>query len=101
LGSITTVHVYVSGTRSVFVSDVSQPEMGVPSFDPISPSIESTQSIVALVSPEPPSRKLTWMSASGGLWKVAVAPAPGGVVPQPVPFATVTNRSVSVAAAAP
>jgi hypothetical protein len=60
-----------------------------------------SQEIVALVSPEPPSRKLTWMSESGGLWNVAVALAAGRLSVQLVPFATVTDWSASDASASP
>src|SRR5439155_5413940 len=72
-GSTTIVQVYVSGGRLVSVSEVSHPWVGVESFDPMSVLLESTQLMVALVSPDPLSLKLTWMSESGALVKVAVA----------------------------
>src|SRR4029450_3876643 len=45
---------------------------------------------VALVSPEPPSRKLTWMSASGALVNVATAVPVGWLSVPLVPLTTVT-----------
>jgi hypothetical protein len=57
-----------------------------------------SQLIVALVSPDPPSRKLTWMSESGGLVK-AMTPVPVGTLDvQFVPWVATTDTFVWLAA---
>src|SRR5215211_2057921 len=48
---------------------------------------------VALVSPEPPSRKLTWTSASGALVNVTTPLPVGWLSVQFVPVTTVAVRS--------
>jgi hypothetical protein len=50
------------------------------------------------VSPEPPSRKFTWMSASGGLMKVTLFASVGWSVVQLVPVTTVALWSVGAGA---
>src|SRR5215218_2089164 len=47
---------------------------------------------VALVSPEPPSRKLTWTSASGAFVNVTTPVPVGWLLVQFVPVATVAVR---------
>src|SRR3954471_9472047 len=72
----------------VTVVEASQPAAAVLEVVPV----ELSQVIdVADVSSEPPSRKFTWMSERGGSVNVAVAPAPGRLLPQSVPLATVTD----------
>ena len=75
---------------SSWVTEASQPPAGVVSA--VSRGCaQPAQSIdVRLVSPEPPSRKLTWMSASGTLTNVATAVPVGSLSVQFVPATTVT-----------
>src|SRR5437773_12473839 len=77
--TLTPVTVWVLSQPVVFASD------GVPvallQVIPAAPSF---------VSVDPPSRKRTWMSESGGSVKVAVAPEPGRLVVQFVPLDTVS-----------
>jgi hypothetical protein len=76
---------------------VSQPVAGVMLVVPVVVS----QLIVALVSPDPPSRKLTWMSESGGFVK-ATTPVPvGRLVVQLVPWVATTTMSVWLASPYP
>src|SRR5437879_1760 len=81
-----------AGETPVTLFDVSQPVAGV--VEPVPSAL--SQVIVALVSPDPPSRKLTWISESGGLVKTA-AVAVGSLAPQSVPFETVTSTFVWLA----
>ena len=86
-GSITIVQWTVVGASTpVTVREVSQPVAGVSLPVPVVLS----QVIVADVSPEPPSRKFTWMSDSGGSVNVTTAAPVGGVSVQLVPVTTVT-----------
>ncbi len=71
---MTMVQVTVVGACTpVTVREVSQPVAGVLSPVPVVLS----QVIVPLVSPEPPSRKFTWMSAVGVSVKEVVSPTYG------------------------
>src|SRR5437879_4967100 len=93
-GSIVIVHVTTVGAATfVTVRDVSHPVAAVLSPVPVVLS----QLMVADVSVDPPSRKLTWMSESGALVKVAVAAAAGLGLVQLVPLATVTATLAWVA----
>jgi hypothetical protein len=78
----------------VTVREVSQPDVGVLSPVPVVLS----QVIVADVSPEPPSRKFTWMSDSGGSVNVTTPDPVGRLLVQLVPLTTVAVRSDSDAA---
>ena len=90
---MTMVQVMVRGDGSIemssCVTESSQPVAGVVSA--VVPVL--AQAIdVALVSPEPPSRKLTWMSASGALVNVTTPVPVGWLSVQFVPLTTVAVR---------
>ena len=93
-GSITIVQVTVRGEGSIAmpscVTESSQPVAGVVlGAVPVSAQVID----VALVSPEPPSRKFTWISASGAFVKVTTAAPVGWLSVQFVPATTVAVRS--------
>jgi hypothetical protein len=87
------VQVIVRGDGSIemssWVTESSQPEAGVVSA--VVPVLAQVID-VALVSPEPPSRKLTWMSASGVLVNVTTPAPVGWLSVQFVPVTTVAVR---------
>ena len=78
----------VGASIPVTVRDVSQPLAAVLSPVPVVLS----QVIVADVSPEPPSRKFTWMSDNGGSVNVTTADPLGRLSVQLVPFTTVAVK---------
>jgi hypothetical protein len=90
---MTMVQVTVRGDGSIAMSscvtDTSQPVAGVVSGDV--PVLLHTID-VALVSPDPPSRKLTWISASGALVNVTTPAPVGWLLVQYVPLTTVATR---------
>src|SRR5437879_1871278 len=85
--TLTPVTVWVLSQPVVFV--LSEVPVALLQVIPAAPSF---------VSVDPPSRKRTWMSESGGSVKVAVAPEPGRLVVQFVPLATVSPTLVWLAA---
>src|SRR5262245_42866801 len=70
-GSTTTVQVYVRGTRSLNVSDVSSKACGVASGGV---AVRPVQAIVAAVPPGTCDSKDTVMFDNGVLWKVTLSP---------------------------
>src|SRR5829696_5549065 len=79
-------------TRSSKVAESSQPG-GAVVLDGVmlEPPCGWQLMLVTSVSPDPPSRKLTWMSASGGSTKVKRPPVVGRLSPQLVPVTTVVD----------